>query len=200
MLYSSFFSSAVGPPHIPPCRIITMSPWGPTNAPCTSSTRGVDEEATTASSRRRRCSPAGLEPSTSIFTSRTGRRPPSSAAWTARTLQHQLDPESHSTDDPQNSGVWVWTVSSVQIPSPVNMNVRGSSRTEQAAEAVRRLPKQLSRTEWLHKQHEGSTLFWKCNYNRMSFILESMPGWLKCVCFFFFHPLMCRAALITLEL
>lgn len=39
-------------------------------------------------------------------------------------------------------------------------------------------------------------MFWKCNYNRMNFILESKPWGLAQVCFL----TLCRAALITLEL
>lgn len=74
--YSSPLSSHVDPPLIPPCRIITTSLRGPASAPCTSPTRGVVEEATTASLRRRQCLLTGLEPSTSTITSLTGNPPP----------------------------------------------------------------------------------------------------------------------------
>lgn len=96
LLLSLLLSSAprVDPPPIPLCRIITMSPLGPTSAPCISPTRGADEEATTASSRRRRCLQTGLAPSTSTFTSQTGSPLLSPPAWTVHTLWHfRLDPE-----------------------------------------------------------------------------------------------------------
>lgn len=69
-------------PPIPPCRIITTSPPAPTSAPCTSPTRGADEGATTASSRRRPCSQTGPGPSTSTSTSQTGSPPPTMPART----------------------------------------------------------------------------------------------------------------------
>lgn len=117
LLLSLLLSSAFGvdPPPIPPCHIITTSPRGPVSAPCTSPMRGADEEATTASSRRRRRLQTGLEPSTSTFTSQTGSPLLSSAAWTAPTLQFQLDPEIHSRGDPQRCRICVWTVSSVPL-------------------------------------------------------------------------------------
>lgn len=72
MLFCSLPSA--DPPPIPPCPTITTSPTGQTSAPCICPMKGVGREATTASSRRRRSSPTGLEPSTSTFTSQTGSR------------------------------------------------------------------------------------------------------------------------------
>lgn len=120
-LASPLPGSRVDPPLIPPCRIITMSPLGPTNAPCTSPTRGAAEEATTASSRRRRCSQTGLEPSTFTFTSQTGSPLLSSPTGTAHALLLQLDPEIQSRQDPQECRICVWTVSSVQLPSAADV-------------------------------------------------------------------------------
>lgn len=85
--------SSADPPPIPWCRIITTSPEGQTSALCISSTRTVDREATTASSRRRRCSRTGPEPSTLAFTSQTGSPRPPSLDQTAHTRYSSRDRE-----------------------------------------------------------------------------------------------------------
>lgn len=92
-LFLSLSTLLTDPPPIPPCRIITTSPAGRTSAPCISPTRGADGGATTASSRRRRSSPTGPEPSTSAFTSRTGSPRPPPSGQTAHTPCFWVDPE-----------------------------------------------------------------------------------------------------------
>lgn len=92
-LYLTLLFSCKDPPPTPLCRIITMSPRGPTSAPYTFSTREAVEEAITASSQRRWCSQTGLELSTSTSTSPTG------SQRTARALQFQLILGTHATDD-----------------------------------------------------------------------------------------------------
>lgn len=136
MLFHGFLLSllaCVDPPPILLYHIITMSPRGPTSAPCIFLTREIGEEATTVSSQRRRYLQTGLELVTSTFTSQTGSPLPSSPPWMARTLQIQPDPEMHPRDDPQKCEICVWMVFSVQIPSLASMNTQDSSRTERAA-------------------------------------------------------------------
>lgn len=148
MLFHGFLRSllaCVDPPPILLYHIITMSPRGPTSAPCIFLMREIGEEATTVSSQRRQYLQTGLEPVTSTFTSQTGSPLPSSPSWMARTLQIQPDPEMHPRDDPQKCEICVWMVFSVQIPSLASMNTQDSSRTERAAVAVSRLSKQLGR-------------------------------------------------------
>lgn len=141
--------SCVDPPPTPLCRIITTNPWGQKNAQCICPTRGADEEATIASSQRRRCLQTGLEPLTFTSTSQTGSPHLSSPTWTARMLRLQLDPENSCW---RWALVWNICVDSFQrIPSLVNVNVWDSSSTARAAVgAVSRLPKQLGRMGSLH--------------------------------------------------
>ena len=172
-----------GPPPIPPCRIITTSPWGPTSAPCTFPTR-VREEATTASSRRRRCLLTGPGPSTSTSTSRTGSPPPSSPARTARTPRLLLDPDSLSGDDAIRSvGYECGRLPVCRTPGLVD--ARGSNRTERAA--VRPRPVS-SLAEWDHCISSTKAQQW---YRSVTII-----GWISWtpaqVCVF----TLCRAALI----